>query len=58
MAAEKVKRKLPAIFSADVEGHSRLMGEDELATIETLTLHKKHEKADPALQGPCDRLNR
>jgi class 3 adenylate cyclase len=40
MAAEEVKRKLSAIFSADVEGYSRLMGEDELATIETLTLHK------------------
>jgi len=41
MAAGDVKRKLSAIFSADVEGYSRLMGEDELATIETLTSHKE-----------------
>jgi adenylate cyclase len=41
MAADDVKRKLSAIFSADVEGYSRLMEEDELATIETLTSHKE-----------------
>jgi hypothetical protein len=28
MATDEVKRKLSAIFSADVEGYSRLMGED------------------------------
>ncbi|MGD9075329.1 MAG: tetratricopeptide repeat protein, partial [Desulfobacteraceae bacterium] len=41
MTTGDVKRKLTAIFSADVEGYSRLMGEDELATIETLTSHKE-----------------
>jgi len=41
MATGDVKRKLTAIFSADVEGYSRLMGEDELATVETLTSHKE-----------------
>jgi adenylate cyclase len=41
MAAGDVKRKLTAIFSADVEGYSRLMEEDELATVETLTSHKE-----------------
>jgi adenylate cyclase len=41
MATGDVKRKLTAIFSADVEGYSRLMEEDELATIETLTSHKE-----------------
>ena len=41
MTTRDVKRKLTAIFSADVEGYSRLMGEDELATIETLILHKE-----------------
>jgi adenylate cyclase len=41
MAAGDVKRKLTAIFSADVEGYSRLMGENELATIETLTSYKQ-----------------
>jgi adenylate cyclase len=41
MATGDVKRKLTAIFSADVEGYSRLMEEDELTTIETLTSHKE-----------------
>ena len=41
MTTGDVKRKLTAIFSADVEGYSRLMGEDELATVETLTSHKE-----------------
>jgi len=31
-----VQRKLAAILSADVEGYSRLMGEDEAATVRTL----------------------
>jgi adenylate cyclase len=39
MTIGDVKRKLTAILSADVAGYSRLMQEDELATIETLTLH-------------------
>jgi len=33
MATEDFKRKLTAIFSADVAGHSRLMGDDEEATV-------------------------
>ena len=41
MSAEDIKRKLTAIFSADVEGYSRLMGEDELATVQTLTSYKE-----------------
>lgn len=36
MTEERAKRKLSAIFSADVKGYSRLMGDDELATVETL----------------------
>ena len=35
-----MERKLAAILSADVTGYSRLMGEDEVATIETLTAHR------------------
>ena len=35
------QRKLTAILSADVAGYSRLMGDDEEATIETLTAHRK-----------------
>ncbi|MGD9040125.1 MAG: tetratricopeptide repeat protein [Desulfobacteraceae bacterium] len=41
MAEEKFRRKLTAILSADVAGYSRLMEEDELVTIETLTSHKE-----------------
>jgi class 3 adenylate cyclase len=33
MATQSVKRKLTAILSADVEGYSRLMEEDEVATV-------------------------
>ncbi len=32
-----MERKLAAIFSTDVAGYSRLMGEDEEATIRTFT---------------------
>ena len=40
MAEEGFKRKLTAILSADVEGYSRFMGEDEDATIRTLTTYQ------------------
>ncbi len=36
-----MERKLTAIFSADVEGYSRLMREDEEATIRTLTYYRQ-----------------
>jgi adenylate cyclase len=35
-----MERKLAAILSADVKGYSRLMGEDEEATIHTLTAYR------------------
>ena len=35
-----MERKLTAILSADVKGYSRLMGEDEEATIRTLTTYR------------------
>jgi len=41
MAEEGFKRKLTAILSADVEGYSRLMGEDEEATVRTLTAYRE-----------------
>ena len=40
MPQEGFQRKLTAILSADVEGYSRLMGEDEDATIRTLTNYR------------------
>jgi len=36
-----MERKLTAILSADVKGYSRLMGEDEEATIRTLTIYRE-----------------
>jgi adenylate cyclase len=41
MSAQGVKRKLSAILSADVEGYSRLMAEDEVATVQTLTTYRE-----------------
>ena len=41
MTTEDVKRKLTAILSADVKGYSRLMGEDEVATVRTLTEYRE-----------------
>ena len=35
-----MERRLAAILAADVEAYSRLMGEDEAATFETLTSHR------------------
>jgi adenylate cyclase len=35
-----MERRLAAIFAADVEGYSRLMAEDEVGTMETLTSHR------------------
>ena len=40
MAEEGFKRKLAAILSADVEGYSRLMDDDEEATVRTLTTYR------------------
>jgi len=41
MTTQEVKRKLAAILSADVKGYSRLMGEDEEGTIQTLNTYKE-----------------
>jgi adenylate cyclase len=41
MPTEDFKRKLTAILSADVKGYSRLMGQDEEATVRTITAHRK-----------------
>jgi adenylate cyclase len=41
MAEEGFKRKLTAILSADVAGYSRLMAEDESATVKTLETYRE-----------------
>jgi hypothetical protein len=40
LEAHFVDRKLAAIFAADVEGYSRLMGRDEVGTLRTLTAYR------------------
>ncbi len=40
MEPNEVKRKLTTIFSTDVQGYSRLMGDDEAATVRTLTSYR------------------
>jgi adenylate cyclase len=41
MATQDFKRKLTAILSADVKGYSRLMGEDDQATVRTITAYRE-----------------
>ncbi|MBK5101661.1 MAG: hypothetical protein JJE15_11825, partial [Desulfobacteraceae bacterium] len=41
MMEERAKRKLSAILSADAKGYSRLMGEDEEATVRTLKAYRQ-----------------
>ncbi len=41
MNTENFKRRLAAIFSADVVGYSRLMGEDDTATVKTITAYRE-----------------
>ena len=40
METHRVERKLSALFAADVEGYSRLMGLDEVGTLRTLTAYR------------------
>jgi len=57
-----MERKLTAILSADVEGYSRLMGEDEEATIRTLTFYRQqmtltiHGHRGRVVDSPGDNL--
>ena len=41
MEEKKTKRKLTAILSADVQGYSRLMQDNEEATVRTITAYRK-----------------
>ena len=40
MGGRSIERKLAAILSADVEGYSRLMGDDEVATVRAITEYR------------------
>jgi adenylate cyclase len=54
MADEGFKRKLTAILSADVEGYSRLMGDDEESTIRTLKDYR--ETMEMLIEQHCGRI--
>ena len=54
MPTENVERKLAAILSADVKGYSRLMGEDEVGTLRTLTAYR--EVTDALIQHHRGRI--
>ena len=41
MTTQDFKRRLTAILHADVKGYSRLIGEDEDATVSTLTTYRE-----------------
>jgi adenylate cyclase len=41
MGGRSIERKLAAILSADVEGYSRLMGDDEVATVRAITDYRE-----------------
>src|SRR3974390_830818 len=43
-----VSRRLVAVFAAEVEGYSRLMGADEVGTLAALKAHRR-EIVDPAI---------
>ncbi|HEV8712259.1 MAG TPA: adenylate/guanylate cyclase domain-containing protein [Candidatus Binatia bacterium] len=54
MPTANVERKLSAILSADVKGYSRLMGEDEVGTLRTLTAYR--EVTDALIQQHRGRI--
>ena len=55
MVDEGFKRKLTAILSADVEGYSRHMDDDEGATVRTLTSYRSAITDLVKIPGPCRR---
>ena len=48
MAGERVERRLAAVLAADVAGYSRLMGVDEVGTLQALKAHRR-ELIDPSI---------
>ena len=55
MSGGRVERRLAAVLAADVAGYSRLMGEDELGTLEALKAHRR-ELVDPTITGHKGRI--
>ena len=50
----KVSRRLVAVFAADVEGYSRLMGADEVGTLKGLT--ERRTILDKLIGEPRNRM--
>lgn len=55
MPEERVQRRLAAILAADVVGYSRLMGADEIGTLEALKAHRK-QLVDPVIADHHGRI--
>jgi adenylate cyclase len=62
MNAERINRKLTAILSADAKGYSRLMGEDEVGTVQLLKEYREimaqliHQDRGRVVDSPGDNL--
>ena len=54
MAESELKHRLAALLSADVVGYSRLMADDEIATVRTLAICR--EKIDVLVQEKGGRV--
>jgi adenylate cyclase len=54
-AREQVERRLAAILAADIAGYSRLMGADEVGTLQALKTHRR-ELVDPAIAAHRGRI--
>ena len=54
MPLENVERKLAAILHADIKGYSRLMGADEVGTLQRLTAYR--EVTDALIQHHRGRI--
>lgn len=55
MDSKAVERRLAAVMAADVAGYSRLMGADEVGTLNALKAHRR-ELIDPAIAAHRGRL--
>ena len=62
MSKQDFKRKLTAILSADAKGYSRLMGDDEEATVSTITAYREaigtvvHKHRGRVVDSPGDNI--
>ncbi len=55
MTSERVERRLAAVLAADVAGYSRLMGADEVGTLQVLKAHRR-EMIDPSIASYRGRI--